>query len=229
MRATALGVLLVLLALLPASGSTCYGTTANGALKDGCRLPSSGGNFSSYTILGELLGRTWVHCSVAQAVEEAYSALQVSHPGWHYVIGESGRREGGQLSHHKTHQNGLSVDFMVPVLDRSGASVPLPTGLTNKFGYGIEFNSDGRYDQLETDFEAMAGHIAALRTAADKTGIGIWRVIFDPELQPRLRRTASWSAIQDLQFSTRRSWVRHDEHYHIDFDVPCIPMEEYRQ
>ncbi|ARB44245.1 hypothetical protein [Alloalcanivorax xenomutans] len=25
----------------------------------------------------------------------------------------------------------------------------------------------------------------------------------------------------NIQFSTRRSWVRHDEHYHVDFDLPC--------
>ncbi|OOF30883.1 hypothetical protein BZJ20_08950 [Salinivibrio proteolyticus] len=26
---------------------------------------------------------------------------------------------------------------------------------------------------------------------------------------------------QHIQLSTRRSWVRHDEHYHVDFAVPC--------
>jgi len=26
-----------------------------------------------------------------------------------------------------------------------------------------------------------------------------------------------------VRFSTRRSWVRHDEHYHVDFDIPCEP------
>ena len=41
--------------------STCYGTTANGRLKNGVKLPVSGPNFESYTSLGSALGRTWVH------------------------------------------------------------------------------------------------------------------------------------------------------------------------
>ncbi|MDH5765520.1 MAG: replication initiation protein, partial [Gammaproteobacteria bacterium] len=26
---------------------------------------------------------------------------------------------------------------------------------------------------------------------------------------------------KNIQFSTKRSWVRHDEHYHVDFSIPC--------
>lgn len=225
-------VLLASLAVLAApseSGSTCYGTTANGALKDGCKLPSSGPNHSAYTVLGGLLGRTWVHCTVAEVIEEAYAALHSSHPDRHFMTGETGHKWGGPLSHHKTHQNGLSVDFMVPVVDRSGASVPLPTGFTNRFGYDIEFDANGRYGDLSIDFDALAAHLAALRAATEKAGIGIRRVIFDPELQPRLRETGSWPALEGLQLSNRRAWVRHDEHYHVDFAIPCEPMEQRPQ
>lgn len=63
----------------------------------------------------------------------------------------------------------------------------------------------------------MAAHIAALKRAAKKNKIGIWRVIFDPKMQSALRKTKAWPDIADLKFSTKRSWVRHDEHYHIDF------------
>lgn len=212
------------LAVLPAGASTCYGTTANGALEEGCKMPSSGANYSSYTALGEVLGRTWVHCTVAEIIEEAYVSLYSSHPDRHFVTGETGRKAGGPLSFHKTHQNGLSVDFMVPVVDSSGASLPLPTGFTNRFGYDVEFDATGRYEDLTIDFEAMAAHLAALRVATEKAGVGIWRVIFDPELQPRLRETASWPGLEGLRFSSRRAWVRHDEHYHVDFAIPCAPM-----
>ena len=77
-------------------------------------------------------------------------------------------------------------------------------------------------DDLRIDYEAMAAHIAALLHAARARGVGIWRVIFDPKLQPFLHQTAAWSELDGtVRFSTRRSWVRHDEHYHVDFDVPC--------
>jgi penicillin-insensitive murein endopeptidase len=68
----------------------------------------------------------------------------------------------------------------------------------------------------------MAQHLVALERAARAHGVGIQRVIFDPQLQPHLRRTEAWPALAGrVRFSTRRSWVRHDEHYHVDFAIPC--------
>ncbi len=70
-----------------------------------------------------------------------------------------------------------------------------------------------------TDFES-----ATLNAAAKKHGVGIARVILAPDLQPHLRPTKSWKAISTLPFSKRKSWVRHDDHYHVDFVVPCEPL-----
>jgi penicillin-insensitive murein endopeptidase len=141
------------------------------------------------------------------------------------MYGETGWASGGSFKPHKTHQNGLSVDFMVPVVDKAGKSVPLPTNAFNKFGYDIEFDAKGRYGELTIDYEAITAHLHAIKKAADAKKVKIWRVIFDPELQPFLKKTKSWSAIKgQIQFSKRRSWVRHDDHYHIDFEVPCKPL-----
>ncbi len=208
-----------------AETSTCYGTTSRGALKNACQLPSTGSNFRPYSDLGIRLGRTYVHCAVAEVVESAYQSLAASHPAKVFVYGETGFEAGGQFRPHKTHQNGLSIDFMVPVINQPGESVSLPTGPANKFGYSLEFDSDGVLGELTIDFEAIVAHLTALKAAAAESGIGIWRVIFDPELQPRLRELPAWSGIADLKFSARRSWVRHDEHYHVDFAVPCKALE----
>jgi len=206
--------------------STCYGSTSAGALQNGCRLPRSGGNFSAYSRLGVALGRTWVHCAVQDVVLAAYASLKEKRPGAVYVYGETGLRSGGSFTPHKTHQNGLSVDFMVPVKNRAGESVPLPTWPTNKFGYGVEFDANGEYGDPAIDLEVMALHIEAVSQAAEAAGVGIWRVIFDPQLQTRLREAEAWPRIAHLQFSKKRSWVRHDEHYHIDFEMPCRPLAE---
>ena len=113
---------------------------------------------------------------------------------------------------------------MVPVLDEEGRSVGLPSSILNKWGYDLEFDSKGSLDDLKIDFEAIAEHIYQLHTSAKKSGIGIWRVIFDPTLQPYLHSSPRWPYLKDnVQFSTRRSWVRHDEHYHVDFDMQCEP------
>jgi len=224
---TRISTIVVLIALCSCSvraqePSTCYGTTDEGSLENGWKLPSGGANFTAYSTIGSMIGRTYVHSEVHSVVLEAYVELSASMPGKKFVYGETGKENGGKFDPHKTHRNGLSVDFMVPVLNKSGDSVPLPTNVLNKWGYELEFDSTGLLDGLTIDAKAMAEHIYQLHRIAEKRGIGIWRVIFDPQLQPLLHNTSRWPYLRDnVEFSQRRSWVRHDEHYHIDFIVQC--------
>ena len=200
--------------------SESIGTPGRGALKNGKRLPSRGGNFSAYSRLGALLGRNSVHHRVRDCVVEAYRAMHEKYPDKVFVYGETGRPSGGSFKPHKTHQNGLSVDFMVPVMDDKGRSLPLPASPFNKFGYGIEFDRAGRADELQIDFEAMAAHIFELQSAAGRTRLKIQKIIFAPELQPHLFKTEHGKKIRaSITFSSKPAWVRHDEHYHVDFVV----------
>ena len=132
-----------------AKESTCFGTTSKGKLENGCKLPYSGDNFSSYSRLGSTIGRTYVHCKVSDIILSSYKSLNEKYPDIVFVYGETGWSSGGQFRPHKTHQNGLSVDFMVPVKDKSGKSVPLPTNAFNKYGYNIEFDTTGICKDLE--------------------------------------------------------------------------------
>ena len=221
-------VLLSLLYAITANGqepSVCYGTTSTGKLENGWKLPSSGANFSAHWTVGRMIGRSYVHSSVYSVVLEAYEQLGKQMPDRVFVYGETGWKDGGQFKPHKTHRNGLSVDFMVPVLDERGASVELPSSVLNKWGYNLEFDANGELEELRIDFEAIGEHIYQLDVVAKQHGIGIWRVIFDPQLQPLLESSPRWPYLkQNVQFSTKRSWVRHDEHYHVDFEVPCKPL-----
>lgn len=138
------------------------------------------------------------------------------------MYAETGFETGGSFKPHKTHQNGLSVDHMVPMRDADGRSVHLPTSPFNKLGYSIELDGQGRYEDLALDAGAMAELLHQLHLAAIAEGISIWRVIFDPELQHLLHTTPQWPYLEEhIQFSKQRSWVRHDEHFHVDFRVPC--------
>lgn len=205
--------------------STCFGTTKNGRLENGVKLPRSGPNFVSYSFILSGAGRTYVHSKVGAVVSNAYEALESSHPDKIFVYGETGLSTGGPFKPHRTHQNGLSVDFMVPVADEKGKSTPLPTNPFNKYGYGIEFDKTGQFADLTIDFEAMAAHIKALHVEAKKAGIDIWRVIFAPELQPYLYQTQNGDYIKkNIRIPKKRSWVRHDDHYHVDFKVKCKPL-----
>lgn len=208
--------------------STCFGSPGAGALAHGWRLPASGPNFSAYSSTGWALGRTYVHSAVYPVMLDAYASLRDEHPTLRFVYGETGLVRGGRFRPHRTHENGLSVDFMVPVLSPDGKVGTLPTSPVDKFGYGLEFDASGHSGHYSIDFETMALHLAALRAAAERHRVGIARVIFAPDLQRHLRRTKAWPMIRRLPFSARPSWVRHDEHYHVDFRVPCQQLSRAR-
>lgn len=209
----------------PSKTSQCYGSTSNGRVEHTVQLPTMGKNYKSYSNLAATLGRTYVHTEVRDIVVEAYQELAKAHPNKVFKYAETGNKNGGVFSPHKTHQNGLSVDFMVPVINAKGRSKHLPTHALNRYGYDIEFDQQGRYGKLRIDYEAMAAHIVALHKSANKRGYDLWRVIFDPKLQPQLLQTSHKDYLKaNIQFTQRRSWVRHDEHYHVDFDIPCHPL-----
>ena len=218
--------LLLFILLLPlvalAETSVCHGTTSSGSLENGVQLPSKGKNYEGYSSIARLAGRTYVHSAVRDIILAAYKQLETEQPSKVYKYAETGFKEGGQFKPHKTHRNGLSVDFMTPVINQLGESVHLPTNPLNKFGYNIEFDENDRYDDLVIDYEAIAAHLVSLHKQAQEDGYDLWRVIFDPELQPNLYKTKYANYLKNnIQFSKKRSWVRHDEHYHVDFSIPC--------
>ncbi|WP_211209398.1 hypothetical protein [Thiofilum flexile] len=60
--------------------STCYGTPSHGRLEEGEQIPESGSNFTPYSSLGVMLGRTYAHAKVVNAIATAYQMLQTSAP-----------------------------------------------------------------------------------------------------------------------------------------------------
>jgi penicillin-insensitive murein endopeptidase len=81
---------------------------------------------------------------------------------------------------------------------------------------------------VRIDFEAMAEHLYQLSHTARNRGLGIEKVIFDPRLAVFLFKTKRASELQaSLPFMKKKPWVRHDEHYHVDFSLPCRPLGAY--
>lgn len=205
--------------------STCFGSVSNGRLEDAVQLRERGANFSAYSSLAVTIGRTYVHSRVARIVEEAYAKLETTSPSVMFVYGETGWRNGSRLKPHRTHQNGLSVDFFVPVRNQRGDSVPLPTTSGNRYGYGIEFDNKATFENLSIDFNALAEYLYQLNAAAIKHNAPISLVIFDTTYMPRLLATPRGDAIRNLPFMKGKPWVRHDEHFHVDFSIPCLPLK----
>jgi penicillin-insensitive murein endopeptidase len=118
---------------------------------------------------------------------------------------------------------------MVPVLDDRGRSVPLPSTPLNKFGYGLEFDKHGRIPGYQIDFEAIARHLSALWIAAEKHNVSIERVIFDLPLLEQVLNTPEGQAVRStVPFLTTPPWIRHDEHYHVDFGIQCETIKRPR-
>jgi penicillin-insensitive murein endopeptidase len=207
-----------------ASESQCFGTAAKGHLEGGVKLPQSGPNFEAYSSIGWIAGRTYVHSRVADIVLAAYGRLAAHEANLRFVYGETGWESGGRFRPHRSHQNGLSVDFFVPVRDGNGKPTTLPIGLANKLGYGIEFDSKGRFEQYTIDFEAIGEHLYQLDVSARARGVGIAMVIFDSQYLPMLFATSRGAYLsQNIPFMKGKPWVRHDEHYHVDFSIRCAP------
>lgn len=198
--------------------SRSIGSPAAGRLEHGKRLPSRGDNFRVYSDLGALLGRNAVHGRVRDSVLQAYAQIARVRPADRHVYGETGWPGGGPFRPHRTHQNGMAVDFFVPVRDPAGRPAFFPASPFNRFGYGIEFDSQGRWQGWQIDFDALAAHLEALAEAARRAGLRIEVVIFDPALLRRMQSSVPRrDQLHAVRFSQTQPWVRHDEHYHVVF------------
>jgi penicillin-insensitive murein endopeptidase len=206
----------------PEKPSVCYGDSVSGRLEGGVRLSYSGDNYRAYSMVGFTLGRTYVHSIVRDIMRDAYTELAKSRPDLRFIYGESGWAKGGRFQPHRGHSNGTAVDFFVPVRSSDGKVSQLSISPFNLFGYATQFDRDGRSASNTIDFEAMALHLLALERAARARGIAIRRVIFDINLQPKLAAIGPGrEVLKRIAFNKQQAWVRHDEHYHVDFRVAC--------
>lgn len=214
-------VSLTILAQQKQQESICFGQVHKGTIQFSQRLPYEGKNFKAYSFLGYTIGRTYAHSKVIQSIEHAYQALATVLPESYFIYGEMGWKTGGSFKPHKTHQNGLSIDFIVPIKNIKNQK-SLNCAAVNKYCYGIEFDAKGKYKNYEIDFYAINEHLYQLYLATKKNNMDIKKVIFDPQLQVFLKKQSNWKKITNkITFSKNRVWVRHDDHYHIDFDVKC--------
>ena len=210
--------------------SQCFGSENNGSLSDARRLRGTQYAGRPYCKPCVWWLRTYTHSSVSNATFAAYFDLvgeygQQEFRETDWVWGESGWPWGGVFYPHDSHQNGLSVDFMVPLK----SAVRFPTEFGNWFGYSVEFDENGVMtdDGMggsfgEIDFHAMAEHLLALQKPAEKVGGGVKRVFFADDLRDELFAAPNGHLVQaTIKFAREENQESADEHYHVDFDFPC--------
>lgn len=210
--------------------STCYGDTDNGAVEGAVQFPEEGTNFERYR-WKQGAKRVYLHSAVVKILEDAYLQLEKTAPDTRWVIGETGLESGGPFPPHKTHQNGTSADLMVPVKDvRDGSRIPFPNDFRNGYGYKVSFDSQGLSTdgKLQIDFDALAEYIHQLADAAKRQGYGLVRVILAVDLQWKLTATDRGTGIR-WKVRLIGDPERHDNHIHVDFDIPCKSMRDYKK
>jgi penicillin-insensitive murein DD-endopeptidase len=204
--------------------SVSIGTVSKGSMVNGKLIPYSGTNFQYFADNSYLMGRAFVNSSLRNTLIESYHAMYSYYPEHLFYIMESSHKCGGKLDPHKTHQNGLSVDFMMPLTKNGKEYQGLDTiGVDH---YYLNFDNEGSYvedSSIKINFDIVAKHILELEKKARLNGLRISKVILKIELKDELYASKYGSELLRSGIYVVRSLtpiinLLHDEHYHIDFE-----------
>ena len=183
------------------------GTVENGTLENGRIFPFSGENFHYFDTTSYLANRCFVHEKVRDCVLSTYKTLETTTPRREFGLMECSNEHGGKIAPHRTHQNGLSVDFMTPLLKNGQPYTELD--YMGGQHYLMNFDSEGRYEEdpeVTIDFELMAQHLLILIEEARENGLSVKKIIWKMELQNELFATPSGKKLQQTVVTTK-GWL----------------------
>lgn len=206
------------------SESKTLGSVSNGMLEHGKVMPYFGSNFTYFDKDSYFAKRAFTSDKVKAIILDAYDSLSVVKPKRHFYLMELSNEHGGKLFPHRTHQNGLSADFMMPKLKNGEDYYGLDT--LGKNHYWLSFDENGKYNEdnsIEIDFNLIAQHILILENMARKREMKISKVIIKIEFKDELfateyGRKLKESGIYVVQNLSKQVNDIHDEHFHIDFE-----------
>lgn len=205
--------------------SVSKGTVANGSLVNGKLFPFQGENFVYFDQNSYLKGRAFLNGLLKDAVLQTYDSLLSLYPLRQFTIMECSLKNGGELFPHRTHQNGLSIDFMMPKLKEGTPFYGLDSlGASH---YWLNFDSNGRYvkdTNIHIDFELIAHHLLLLNASAKNYSLRVKKVIINTSMKQSLfmgkyGQMLKNSDIYIVQKLSPMLNALHDEHYHVDFDL----------
>lgn len=205
--------------------SRSVGSPGKGKLENGKLLPFIGPNYFYFDVQSYISGRAFLNGKLRKVVLDTYAELYNQYPDRHWGMMETGYETGGPITFHNTHQNGLSMDFMTPLL-KNGEPY---AGLDNlgALHYLLEFDEKGRLLEDPTitiDFEGMAHHIEELEKQARQQGMKIEKVILKLNLKQAFFATEKGKQLKAKGVYFAQNLPKavddmHDDHYHIDFAV----------
>ncbi len=204
--------------------SICHGTEAGGTLEHAKLLPFSGSNFICYDTGSYLGGHEFMSDKMQQTLLASYKELELTVPGRIFRYMESGLQGGGPIPGHRTHQNGRSVDLMVPLVKDS-----MPYYKLDDIGgwhYLLDFDDKGRWlkdSTISIDFNLIGLQLLSLDKQARKNGMHVKKVILKLELKDDFYATPSGKKIRAKGIYLAMNLPpnvnnQHDDHFHVDFE-----------
>jgi len=170
-----------------------------------------------------ILNRGYVHHRVYNTLLTAYKTCETTCPNVRFRLMECANPSGGNMWPHRTHQVGLSADFMVPKI-RKGQPLRTMDHL-GVWHYALAFDEKGRLSsRTSIDFESIGRHLLALDDAARRNGLRIKKVIMKIDLKNDFFATPSGKRVKARGIYFARSLPKlvdevHDDHYHVDFTL----------
>lgn len=202
--------------------SRTTGSAGKGKIENAWLIPYTGENYRYFSPLSYyLLNRGYAHHRAHDAILAAYETCETTCPGVQFRLMECGNKHGGEMWPHRTHQAGLSADFMLPKTKKGK-----PHRWFDRLGvwhYALQTDNAGNYTSgVAVDFGTMAQHLLALDDAARKNGLRIKKVILKIELKDDFFKTASGKKVKarGIYFAQALPNIvnqLHDDHYHVDF------------
>jgi penicillin-insensitive murein endopeptidase len=204
--------------------SISKGTPGNGSLINGKLLPYYGKNYTYFDKQSYLAGRAFLNGHLLDGVLATYDTLFALYPYRKFAIMECANEHGGKLYPHRTHQNGLSIDFMMPLLKNGAPYYGADTLGTSH--YLMQFDDDGKYlkdPSISIDFNMAAHQIILFHAMAKEYGMGVEKVIIKIELKDELfasefGKQLKASNIYVVKALTSLVNSLHDDHFHLDFE-----------
>jgi len=207
------------------SPSTSTGTVSDGKLINGKLFPFQGANYQYFDTTSYINNRAFLNDKIRTVATGSYKQLEKEIPDRKFFIMECSNKNGGQIFPHRTHQNGLSIDFMMPLIKGNKPFYGLDTIGANH--YWLDFDNEGKYSgdkNIAIDFDLVARQILSLETHARNNGYKIQKVIIKTEFKNLIFASPHGKKLKESNIYLVKSLTPminslHDDHFHIDFEI----------
>ncbi len=200
------------------NNSSAVGFYSDGSLLFAAYLPQVGEGF--YRLFPGQEVRYGTTSAIKLLVTTAQEMKERYPEGERLQIGDLSKMNGGKLSNHNSHQNGLDIDLIYFRVDKREQ---------NKNGHDDFLEKFVESDKLSKNFD-IERNWEYFKLIVNRAKIN--KIFTDQKIKDELCRYAEQIGELELHAETLRRlrhWPKHDDHFHVRlecpmFDLECIPQ-----